>query len=998
MLTFTRKSMAQRCKETANQNKIDCNKTANSGLTNNNNLLNASEMEANLYNDIYDENNFDDDYLAENFNDYDDEMANLINVSSQPKGVSNLTNPYWILNDWIAYEQRECDVRPFSRRELKAIKLLSVLRQGRASLATYDDVMHWHCVASGVIHPHELATSHHYLKRKALFDMLKKRYNRDSGYGIVTELVLPHRKSRVKMVTNDCGKIVQSLLTRPELKGDHYLFFDKDPFARPPDDLDYIADLNTGKCYSATYDQLIKDPNTEILLPFIAYMDGSAMCNWTQVELTRFQIALGIVSREERKHEHNWGTLGWIPNIPKDKSQGRRAFVDSGHAESMRHAAKLDHDEGLMGNIGRIHRSQDLHTMISFVLQGFTRLTKTGFKWDLFYNGRLYKNITFRPFVAFIRCDTKEANLICGKYCSSTRHVRHICRECDCPTASSDDHTANFRAKTKERIAKLVARMDKKALQAMSQQCLQNAFCDAQFGLHNKMGVHGACPMEMLHQLLLGIFKYVREIFFDYVGEKSTGALEIDALAMIYGELLGRQSDRDLPDTRFPGGIRAGKINAKKFTGILLCLLMAISCTKGRKALEKKTKWRELGVIDDWILLIVTLLHWEAWLSSPKLKKTDVHRAKTKHRHIMCLVRHIAERKKGMGLKFNKFHGILHIADAILNFGVPLEHDTGDDEHRHILSKQAAQLTQRDLSKLEQQAAERMLEMELLGLAKLEMTGSWLVDYRFGKAEDRENNDNLHHKSATRLGGAVYKVSTDAVTGGYTLRTVRELKGKDPCVMVEQDLTLFMLGLKHLLAPFMEDVFLHSCYHRDGHIFRADVNYREQVWRDWVVVNWGRDGQLPNKIYGFVDLRMLPTTIPRAYQIDCGGLRNISPGIYAIVEATEEGCEGHRATEMFDILTTEVGGFVDGKVTQLKFYLADVDAFVAPCTVVPNIGGPSNCYFWIKSRSKWANVFVDWLRAPHLTDVMEDLTAIEKLKDAEELEHGKRKSKRPKRG
>jgi len=82
-----------------------------------------------------------------------------------------------------------------------------------------------------------------------------------------------------------------------------------------------------------------------------------------------------------------------------------------------------------------------------------------------------------------------------------------------------------------------------------------------------------------------------------------------------------------------------------------------------------------------------------------------------------------------MGLKLMKFHGILHMADAILDFGVPLEHDAGVNERHHIPTKKASLLTQRDMNNIEEQTAERMLEMEVLALAKLEIGGMWLCDY-----------------------------------------------------------------------------------------------------------------------------------------------------------------------------------------------------------------------------------------------------------------------------
>ena len=98
--------------------------------------------------------------------------------------------------------------------------------------------------------------------------------------------------------------------------------------------------------------------------------DGTSLGQFSSFELTRFQIALGILTRKAREKEYNWGTLGWIPNIPSDKSHGRRAFVDSGHADSTRYGAQLDHDEGLIGVTGDIHQAQDLHHMLSFVLKG----------------------------------------------------------------------------------------------------------------------------------------------------------------------------------------------------------------------------------------------------------------------------------------------------------------------------------------------------------------------------------------------------------------------------------------------------------------------------------------------------------------------------------------------------------------------------------------------------------------------------------------------------
>jgi hypothetical protein len=56
-------------------------------------------------------------------------------------------------------------------------------------------------------------------------------------------------------------------------------------------------------------------------------------------------------------------------------------------------------------------------------------------------------------------------------------------------------------------IKALIDNKDVEGLKSMSQQQIKNAWHPIRFGTHNDEGVHGATPLEMLHALLLGIFK-----------------------------------------------------------------------------------------------------------------------------------------------------------------------------------------------------------------------------------------------------------------------------------------------------------------------------------------------------------------------------------------------------------------------------------------------------------------------------------------------------------
>ena len=150
--------------------------------------------------------------------------------------------------------------------------------------------------------------------------------------------------------------------------------------------------------------------------------------------------------------------------------------------------------------------AQDFHTMLAVILESFVELQRTGMVWDLVYNGRMYKNVEFVIFVPFVKCDTEEADLLCGKYLVRSKTVKHCCRYCYCPMDKADDPVARYKAKEQPTIQKLIEGKKMDALQAISQQYIQNAWYNVRFHQATKAGIHGACPSEMLHALLLGIF------------------------------------------------------------------------------------------------------------------------------------------------------------------------------------------------------------------------------------------------------------------------------------------------------------------------------------------------------------------------------------------------------------------------------------------------------------------------------------------------------------
>jgi hypothetical protein len=125
----------------------------------------------------------------------------------------------------------------------------------------------------------------------------------------------------------------------------------------------------------------------------------------------------------------------------------------------------------------------------------------------------------------------------------------------------------------------------------------------------------------LLHALLLGIFKYVCDCFFEQVGEKCQLATEINAIAFTYSTLYAWQSDRDMPITQFSTGIQQGKLMAKEYPGVLLLMAMILRSTAGSKLLlaKKNSTFAHDDVVSEWIELVETLLMWEVWLKSDNL-------------------------------------------------------------------------------------------------------------------------------------------------------------------------------------------------------------------------------------------------------------------------------------------------------------------------------------------------------------------------------------------
>ena len=857
--------------------------------------------------------------------------------------------------------------RPLDRRYQSAIRIMTILRKTDASLSTYKAVMEWHFRESGELRPHaSLGSTNEYISHERLFNRLGPRYNMKKDTHNIRQVVLSSSGAKVKIVKCDFKACLESLLTDPRIVDNDYLFYKDDPTKSPPknqNNLKYVQDINTGKAFIDTYRRLVKKPGKQVLLPIIFYIDAASTTQFAHLPINALKFTLGIFNRAARDRPYMWRTLGYVPVVLADDSKGKRTLAKSKHLDAPMRCRDLAEDEGIVTDDAP-DTAQDLHTMLSIIMEEYQEFQDKGFVWDLSYRGKVWRGLEFIPYIHFVKCDTMEADKLCGSFTSRGIRVQQICRYCHCLTVDSDDPDVDIRLKTVQEIAELVKNEDVSGLKKLSQQNINNCWYPLRFGSHNGQGIHGSCPLELLHHIYLGIFKYIRDCFYANLGDSGKKVDEINGLATEIGNLFQRQSDRDMPKTKFGNGIQRGKLMATEYRGIMLILLAIIVTTEGKKvvgALKEGTLSGEEG-IPDWILLLEILLMWDMWLKSDQMALKHVERAKKKHRYIMYLIRKVGNRTKGMGLKIMKFHGIHHMADDILNFGIPMNFDTGSDESGHKISKKAAKRTQKKKDTFDEQVAIRLKEGHLLDMAGVELTTGgtpWTYWERQSLAVPLESQvsgeinclggSKFTLMKATNGDGAVEFVCTS------TLKNAKEM-------VIEEDFVKFLKGLYDEVGKYAVEPDIRSQYKdRHGNIFRGTNLFNGAVWRDWVLIDWGgNDGILPAKIWGFVDLKHLP----RTNNIRYGGLQRLKPSLYAIVENAKSDKKPGWKSEIFTPIAKEYKKKAKDK-HELVFYLADVADFHKPATVIPDVGGKINHYLLVKPRSEWKEMFEKWLERPY---------------------------------
>jgi Plavaka transposase len=831
----------------------------------------------------------------------------------------------------------------YSIDEKVQVDLLHTLKKLKAPLICFQEVLAWASRAhsmgyqfSGVTQP----------TRKTLLEKLCRKNCMTGLQPQEKKLRLPQSKQVVKMIYYDAKAVFSSLLSCPILNQDeNYLFHEENPFSCPPDTTGgTVGDINTSRGYIKTHASIIKNNNEDVLLPCIFALDKTQCDTYGRLAMEPLTMSYGLMKHKIRSSPSAMRILGYINHDAiHDHDTNLDNDLDNNDNNDLANVVLAE--DGLTmdqsSKAASSRRLNDYHAQIQFILKesGFLSLQEKGFKWKLHFKGNVYP-VTFRTYIPFIVGDTEGHDRLCGHYTARFDKVKQLCRSCICPTSKMGHSKADYMLRTPAQVKRDMSHPNRVAvMQSQSQHILKSAFDNVRFGSHNRRGIFGACPGEILHLVLIGWFKYAMESFVGQAGAASSACTKYDALCAKIGTHLQRQSDQDKARTNYPKGFSSvSNLTGAEIPGCIMVMLFAFHTSRYKEIFSSRKVYRgDKGLgnsahITDWVTLLSGLLQWHQWLKQDKIPRLQVKRSIHATKWLMRQFKFIAPRLKGMKNNTIKMHLVLHIAHDILDHGVPQNVNSAFAESAHIpLAKDTSRNTQKRAISFTKQAGSRYVENLAISLASHE-----IIHNNNPIHTDRENQERTPRTESLKY-GRNYTIHV-AHNGDVCSEWVNRSCKKTGTVKLLPHVLNFLVRhcLPHVpnqrLLCFTEYLDESEDIHQR---YRAHPKYMGSSWNDYVMVNWVGFDNKPARIHTFVNLSNMGRNGTARIRASTGQA-GIVPGRYAIVESYERQAEDAND----DYADTIIGRFNRlniGNTEESILYLVHIDSFLHPVIGMPNI-------------------------------------------------------------
>ena len=675
-----------------------------------------------------------------------------------------------------------------------------------------------------------------------------------------TNLICPSGR-HVTITSFDADALIYDMLTDHDLMQTSNLIFEDGNVTNPflIKESKFYGDFHTSEFYSQTLKQKNINTDTEVLIPIQLYMDETTLDAYSKLSLHPLVMTLLIFNRTTRNLSSSWRTLGYIPNF--DALFGNKKYsVDVKH--------------------------NDFHFCLRYLLDGPHKVISYSEGYDWSFNFKTFPNHNYKRKIKFVLGnvlgDAKGANVLCSRFGNNTSS--HIARDCNVLTMSSDDpnHKCLFH-KQKD--------LDDLSLDQLHQLSFRrawpaNAFSNFDFGA-NCYGINGACAADPCHMFNKGVVERLPLIFMARLPPKLVKVLDLHVGALISN--YGNQSNRDFPNVKvFSKGVSSSaKLRSDQHIARVFVIYLVLLSTefekivihkKGRKNSDDEPKTRiTLEEYNQWIQIFEETLILHTWVYLENHPKFAFKGGKNsivcdRLRKYMQTYHDYALRKEGMGLKFLKFHQVLHLWWIIRLFGSLYNVDTARCESHHKRKKHIGRQTQRRIELFDEQTAfgeyKYNLFVKAIKQAGIEAPKMFELAPTTNDQGKEKNSDNH---------GSMFLLTFDYDKSKISAKWLSEkMKNKTPQFPnhILDGLFVKFKGYNHgKIGNRIKSIVGFTEIRKNDNIIRACPAYRgERNWFDWVVINWEGYGLLEAQCLLFIDFS---TIVMEEYDISSSNIEGV---------------------------------------------------------------------------------------------------------------------------
>eukprot|EP00536_Pseudo-nitzschia_multiseries_P015768 jgi/Psemu1/43789/gm1.43789_g len=317
---------------------------------------------------------------------------------------------------------REQHVMPVHPQDIVKLELMNIISNHKLPLSMFNTIFKW-AKTSQYRPGFDFATTG-IQTRDAISKGIqtKLRMTEPKFYPKIVNWLLDNKPAQIYV--RPFTEALYSLLLNAEIMVEENLSFpsiftplslDNNP---PMTENTFISELCHGKWWSESWKLICQEgnPEPEILVPLIFYMDGISLDAHGRLTLTPLNMTLGIFNVEIRKLPQAWTTIYFHPD---------------NEWESTHHSRKPTATESV----------QNLHNAIEVALASFEEISERdyGILWEyLLYAGKLWK-VRMKFAIAYVIGDTELHDKLCGKFGSRNSNVKNYADTATAPLTISTD-------------------------------------------------------------------------------------------------------------------------------------------------------------------------------------------------------------------------------------------------------------------------------------------------------------------------------------------------------------------------------------------------------------------------------------------------------------------------------------------------------------------------------------------------------------------------------